>query len=32
MIDETRAAFVRWAEHVLALVEGRQDRIITLRA
>jgi integrase len=32
MIDETRAAFMRWSEHVLALVEGREDKVVALRA
>ena len=28
----TAAAFVRWAEHVMALVEGRENKVIPLRA
>jgi integrase len=32
MTDEVRTAFVRWSEHVLALVEGRPDKVIALRA
>jgi hypothetical protein len=31
-LDEQRAAFARWAEHVTALVEGREAKIVTLKA
>jgi integrase len=30
--DEVRTALIRWSEHVLALVEGRQSKVVALRA
>ena len=30
-LDECSRALARWAEHVLALVEGRESKVVTLQ-
>jgi len=30
--NAVKAALARWGEHVLALVEGRENKVVTLRA